>query len=262
MEDIHKVQRNFDPTSHPFEQGREYVRALNSTKLDRMFAKPFLASLNGHIDGVYTMAKHPSRLNSIISGSGDGEIRVWEISEQKTTWRVQGHRGMVTGVCAGKDDGRFLSCSTDKTVKIWTNDSTEALETYTANYALTGLSHHRTDAVFATSGGTVEVWDESRSEPIHDFAWGADSYQTVKFNQVEQNIFASAGTDRTIVLYDLRTSTPVSKVIMSLKTNAIAWNPIEAFTFTSGSEDHNAYTFDMRNLKIAKNVLKDHVSAM
>jgi WD repeat and SOF domain-containing protein 1 len=79
---------------------------------------------------------------------------------------------------------------------------------------------------------------------------------------VEQNIFASCGTDRTIVLYDLRTSTAISKLVMSLKTNAIAWNPIEAFTFTSASEDHNAYTFDMRNMKSAKNVLKDHVSAV
>lgn len=72
VEDIHKVQRNFDPEAHPFEQGREYTRALNAVKLDRMFAKPFVASLNGHIDGVYSMTKHPHKLNSMISGSGDG----------------------------------------------------------------------------------------------------------------------------------------------------------------------------------------------
>ncbi|KAG2234375.1 WD40-repeat-containing domain protein [Thamnidium elegans] len=260
-QDIHKVQRNLDPSAHPFEQGREYTRALNSVKLDRMFAKPFIGSLDGHIDGVYCLTKHPSKLNSMISGSGDGEIRVWDISERNTTWRVQGHRGMVTGVCPGKQDGKFLSCSTDKTVKIW-GDDTDPVETYLGKHAFTGLSHHRSDPIFATSGGTVEVWDESRSEPIHDFAWGADSYQTVKFNQVQTNIFASCGTDRTVVLYDLRTSKPLSKLVMSLKTNAIAWNPMEAYIFTTGSEDHNAYTFDMRNMKSAKNVLKDHVSAI
>ncbi|KAI9481281.1 MAG: WD40-repeat-containing domain protein [Benjaminiella poitrasii] len=261
VEDIHKLQRNLDPAAHPFERGREYVRALNSAKLDRMFAKPFVASLNGHIDGVYCLTKHPTQLNSVISGSGDGEIRIWEISEQRTTWRVQGHRGLVTGVCAGRDEGRFLSCSTDRTVKVWGSDS-EAIETYTGAHAFTGLSHHRSEPLFATSGGTVEVWDENRSEPIHDFAWGPDSYQTVKFNQVQQNIFASCGTDRTIVLYDLRTSTAITKLVMSLKTNAIAWNPIEAYTFTTGSEDHNAYTFDMRSMNAARNVMKDHVSAI
>lgn len=261
VEDIHKVQRNYDPTAHPFEQGIEYTRTLNAVKLERLFAKPFVGSLNGHVDGVYSLVKHPSQLNSMISGSGDGEIRIWNLSEQNTTWSVQGHRGMVSGVCAGKEQGQFLSCSTDKTVKIW-NQSSEPVETYLGKHAFTSLSHHRTDALFATTGSTVEVWDETRSEAIHDFAWGADSYQSVKFNQVQTNIFASCGTDRTIVLYDLRTSKPLTKIVMALQTNAIAWNPMEAYIFATANEDHNAYTFDMRNMKSATNVLKDHVSAV
>ncbi len=47
-----------------------------------------------------------------------------------------------------------------------------------------------------------------------------------------------------------------------MKSNAIAWNPMEAFNFTVANEDHNCYTFDMRNLDIALNVHKDHVSAV
>jgi WD repeat and SOF domain-containing protein 1 len=57
---------------NPFEQAREYTRALNAAKLERMFAKPFVGALSGHADGVYCMAKHPTRLDIIISGSGDG----------------------------------------------------------------------------------------------------------------------------------------------------------------------------------------------
>ncbi len=47
-----------------------------------------------------------------------------------------------------------------------------------------------------------------------------------------------------------------------MKSNAIAWNPMEAFNFTVANEDHNCYTFDMRKLDIALNVHKDHVSAV
>ncbi|KAI9497430.1 WD40-repeat-containing domain protein [Zychaea mexicana] len=261
-QDLHKVQRNLNPTIHPFEQGREYVRALNTVKLERMFAKPFVGALGGHIDGVYTMAKHPTRLTSMISGSGDGELRVWDLADQNTVWRANAHNGIVQGVCAGSDS-RFLSCSTDKTVKIWdTSASSEPINTYVGKYAFMSLSHHRKDPLFATAGNTVDVWDESRSEPIHEFEWGADSYQSVKFNQVETNILASTGTDRTIVLYDLRTSQPISKVVMAMRTNAIAWNPIEAYTFAAANEDHNTYLFDMRNMESAHNVFKDHVSAV
>jgi WD repeat and SOF domain-containing protein 1 len=50
--DIFKVQKNLDATLHPFEKQREYTRALNATKLDKLFAKPFVGQLNGHVDGI------------------------------------------------------------------------------------------------------------------------------------------------------------------------------------------------------------------
>lgn len=37
---------------------------------------------------------------------------------------------------------------------------------------------------------------------------------------------------------------------------------IQLLSFLQGSEDHNAYIFDMRKMTSARNVLKDHVSAM
>lgn len=68
------VPRNYNPTLHPFEVTREYTRALNATKLERVFAKPFLASLDGHRDGVNCMAKHTKSLSTLLSGSCDGEV--------------------------------------------------------------------------------------------------------------------------------------------------------------------------------------------
>lgn len=68
------VPRNYDPSLHPFEVCREYTRALNSTKLERVLAKPFLAALDGHRDGVNCMAKHATSLSTLLSGSCDGEV--------------------------------------------------------------------------------------------------------------------------------------------------------------------------------------------
>jgi len=70
--DLQKVHKNVDPTLHPFERPREYTRALNAVKLSRVFAKPFLAGLDGHQDGVYALARHPSSLTLIASASADG----------------------------------------------------------------------------------------------------------------------------------------------------------------------------------------------
>ncbi|KAF0045005.1 hypothetical protein F2P81_001534 [Scophthalmus maximus] len=204
--DIQRVPRNYDPTLHPFEVNREYTRALNATKLERVFAKPFLASLDGHKDGVNCMAKHAKSLSKLLSGSCDGE--------------------------AGDD----------KTIKQWKMESPgygeeeEPLNTILGKTVFTGLDHHQKDGVFATCGQQVDIWDEQRSSPIRSFTWGVDSFSAVRFNPVE--------------------------VIMTMRSNTVCWNPMEAYYFTCSNEDYNLYTYDMRFLDRPITVHMDHVSAV
>lgn len=49
----------------------------------------------------------------------------------------------------------------------------------------TGLDHHQKEAVFATCGQQVDIWDEQRTSPIRSFTWGVDSFNSVHFNPVE-----------------------------------------------------------------------------
>lgn len=57
---------------HSFSRAREFQRALQAAKLEKIFAQPFVASLTGHSDGISCLAKCPIRLNKIISGAHDG----------------------------------------------------------------------------------------------------------------------------------------------------------------------------------------------
>ena len=70
------VRKNPDPVLHPFQKAREYTRALNAVKVDRLLAKPFVAAFSDHKDGVYCMAKHPTSLSHLISGSADGGMQI------------------------------------------------------------------------------------------------------------------------------------------------------------------------------------------
>ena len=82
--DLLKVFRN--PTKsilHPFQKAREYQRALNAAKLEKMFAKPFLDSLNDHSDGVYVLAKNRHNLAHVLSGAADGEVILWNMPERR-----------------------------------------------------------------------------------------------------------------------------------------------------------------------------------
>ena len=55
--DILSHAHSTDPALHPFAQQREYTRALNAVKYEKLFAKPFLFALDGHRDAVYSLSR-------------------------------------------------------------------------------------------------------------------------------------------------------------------------------------------------------------
>jgi len=66
------ISRNLNPNMHPFARARERTRAVNAAKLDRIFAKPFVDALEGHVDAVEVLAKQPDSISTVASGSWDG----------------------------------------------------------------------------------------------------------------------------------------------------------------------------------------------
>ncbi|XDV40794.1 hypothetical protein PO909_009800 [Leuciscus waleckii] len=240
--DIQKVPRNYDPTLHPFEVPREYTRALNATKLERVFAKPFVASLDGHRDGISCIVKHSKSLSTVLSGACDGEVKVWNLPKRECMRTVQAHEGFVRGMCSRFCGTSFFTVGDDKTIKQWNMEAPgygvreEPINTILGKAVFTGIDHHHREGTFATCGQTVDIWDEQRSSPIRSFSWGVDSFSSVRYNPVE--------------------------VIMQLRSNTLCWNPMEAYYFTCANEDYNLYTYDIRHLDVPVTVHMDHVSAV
>jgi len=262
--DIHKINRNYSPVEHPFKAEREYQRALNAVKLERVFAKPFLGSLDGHRDGLTCVSKHPNSLSTLCSASADGEVRVWHLTERKCLASWQAHEGVVRGCSYVPGGSHILTCADDKTIKQWDaakwNDV--PVDTIVSKHMVSGLSHASKSQQFATCGEATHLWTRGRSVPTRTFQWGVDSVHHVKFSPVECHLLGAAASDRSIILYDTREVGPLRRVVMNLKTNAIAWNPMEAMVFTVASEDYNLYAFDMRKLDRPVNVQMDHTGAV
>ncbi|KAJ2894282.1 U3 small nucleolar RNA associated protein [Zalerion maritima] len=264
-----KQPRNLDPALHPFERAREYTRALNAVKLERMFAQPFVAQLGrGHVDGVYTMAKDPKSLENFASGSGDGVVKVWELAGRKEIWHATAHENIIKGMCWTRDE-KLLTCAADRSIKLFDPYNTESeaapISTWLGSNAFTSLSHHRSRDSFAVSSNVVSIYDleqHTASPEVLQWPNSVDTINGVSFNQIETSVLATCATDRSIILYDLRTSSPLGKTVLNFASNRIAWNPMEAFNFAVASEDHNVYIFDMRKIDRALNVLKDHVAAV
>jgi WD repeat and SOF domain-containing protein 1 len=264
-----KQPRNLDSALHPFERAREYQRALNAVKLERMHAAPFIGQLGrGHVDGVYSIAKDPNSLSHFASGSGDGVVKCWDLTTRDEIWHTTAHENIVKSVEWTRDQ-KMLTCAADRTVKLFdpyhTPSDSAPISSWLGAGAFTSLSHHRSRNAFAAASSVISIYDlERHTAAPETLRWptSTDTITNVSFNYVETSILASCGTDRSVVIYDLRTSTPVTKTVLNFASNRVAWSPMEAFNLATASEDHNIYLFDMRRFDRALNILKDHVAAV
>ncbi|KAH9903485.1 WD40 repeat-like protein [Cubamyces lactineus] len=275
------TSRNLDPLMHPFARARERTRALNAVKMERMFAKPFVASLEGHVDAVETMARKPETLDIVASGSWDGGLIVHDVSRRSRLLHIEdAHKGKVSGVCFGQQD-RLLSCGVDRNIKLW--DSHKGLEEagdedesgagpskrkplsiFPGKAAFNSIDHHRYDPLFATASNLVQVWDETKSAAISNLTLptSTETVTAVKFNLAEASVLASIGSDRSFTLYDIRTGKAERRIIMQMRSNALSWSPTFPTTVLLASEDHNLYTFDIRQLNTPSQIYKGHVAAV
>ncbi|PHH88265.1 hypothetical protein CDD83_7766 [Cordyceps sp. RAO-2017] len=199
--DAAKQPRNLDAALHPFERAREYQRALNAVKLERMHAAPFVGQLGrGHVDGVYSLARDPASVQRFASGSGDGVVKVWDLADRADeVWQATAHDGIVKGLEWTRDRKLLTCAAADRSVKLFdpyrgrggggdddmdadddgddddkkrkkkkkkrgdSNSSTAPISSWLGASGFTSLSHHGSRNAFAaSSAGTVCVYDLER----------------------------------------------------------------------------------------------------
>lgn len=227
-----------------------------------------------HVDGVYTLARSRSNLSLFASAAADGEVRLWDMHNHSPRFHLTPTPpAFIRGITFSHDSARLLFCSDAKLVhsaKVSTDyvakpNLVKELKTYQCNAGPpASISARYDEAQFATASSCVQIWDETRSSPISTLAMSADSIHCVRFNPVETSIVASAGSDRSIVFYDVRANLPIRSLVLKNRTNDISWNPIEAMNLVTANDDHNCYSYDMRKLSKygASNVHTDHTAAV
>jgi WD repeat and SOF domain-containing protein 1 len=174
----------------------------------------------------------------------------------------------VRDAVVSPDGRKVLSCGDDKAARLWALSArhctlkTEPEATYNTAAIPNAIDHHWSKNMFVTAGDTVDVWDYNRSAPLSSFEWGCERVITSRFNPAEPALIGSTAVDRSVGLYDLRGNSAIRKVILKMRSNAMAWNPMQPLNFTVANEDCNLYTFDMRNLTQAIGRHWDHGMAV
>ncbi|MFM6669103.1 MAG: WD40 repeat domain-containing protein [Dolichospermum sp.] len=75
-------------------------------------------TIEGHSDSVDAIALTPDG-KTVIAGSGDGTIKVWDLETGEIEFTLEGHSSWVTEIAITPDGKTVISGSWDNTIKIW-----------------------------------------------------------------------------------------------------------------------------------------------
>ncbi|KAI0672823.1 WD40 repeat-like protein [Trametes maxima] len=166
--------------------------------------------LEGHDHAVRALA---ARGRTLVSGSYDCTVRIWDIITGDCKWVLVGHTQKVYSVVL--DINRNLACSgsMDGTVRVWnlnTGTSQHVLAGHTSLVGLLGLSPSY--LVSAAADSTLRVWDPDTGELRHALA--AHSGAITCFQHDEFKVLS--GSDGTLKMWDIRDGTQVRDLLTGI----------------------------------------------
>jgi WD repeat-containing protein 61 len=97
----------------------------------RLFETEFFNELNSfyaHRDGVNALCFSPTNPNQLFSGGKDGYLRIWNVQNSEKINALPAHNFAVYGIVFSADGSHFISCSRDKSIKLWETDKLQVVQ--------------------------------------------------------------------------------------------------------------------------------------
>ncbi|GBE89593.1 WD40 repeat-like protein [Sparassis latifolia] len=175
-------------------------------------------------DGLYDVAWSEVHENQLVTASGDGSIKLWDVMLNDLPIRAwQEHSREVFSVdWSNIQKDTFISSSWDGTVKLWTPDRPRSVTTLQAHRSCVYqalFSPHQPDTIATCStDGTLKIFDlrapayaptgSTFTDPLSFAALtvpaSGTELLTLDWNKYRPFVLACAGVDRTIKVWDCR----------------------------------------------------------
>ncbi|KAL4259449.1 Trp-Asp repeat-containing protein [Pleurotus pulmonarius] len=135
----------------------------------------------------------------LVSGSGDGAVRMWDMRTGQSHRTLVGHTGPVT--CLQFDELHIASGSLDKTLKIWDLRTGGIFETLKYDHAVTALQFDSRKVVAATGENGVKIYN--RTSMQHSMLSTNGHTRPVERLRYMDRYLVSGGKDSTIKVWSL-----------------------------------------------------------
>ncbi|OAD69198.1 hypothetical protein PHYBLDRAFT_1237, partial [Phycomyces blakesleeanus NRRL 1555(-)] len=198
----------------------------------------------------------------LAGGFSESYIKIWSLKGEKLRSlrntlnpahvndyykRLVGHSGPVYGLSFSHDNKYLISCSEDKTARLWSTQTFTNLVCYKGhNYPIWDVDFGPFGFYFATASHdrTARLWSCDQIHPLRIFAGHLSDVDTVKFHP-NSKYLVTGSSDRTARLWDVQRGTCVRVFTGhtgAIKTVAVSPN---GRLMASAGEDKSIMLWDL-----------------
>lgn len=189
----------------------------------------------------------------LATGSGSGEITLWNIDKKTAVQTIAGQSGRIISLATDSAGTHLASGSSNGVLKVWplANNGTALNQSGAITLAEVGakieaLAFHPTQSDVVISGdhdGIIQVWDINSKAPTRVLDGGVDRIQGLAISSDGQFI-ASGSRDNQIQIWDLETGEQVHSIKgHDFVVGDVAFSPDGQF-LASGSYDESIKLWD------------------
>ncbi|KAG1825511.1 WD40-repeat-containing domain protein [Suillus subaureus] len=135
----------------------------------------------------------------LVSGSGDGAVRMWDMRTGQAHRTLMGHTGPVT--CLQFDEMHIASGSLDKSIRIWDVRTGGTFETLKYDHAVTALQFDTRKVIAATGENGVKIYN--RTSMQHSSLFTNGHTQPVERLRYMDRYLVSGGRDAAVKIWTL-----------------------------------------------------------
>ncbi|KAL8150579.1 hypothetical protein V2J09_020387 [Rumex salicifolius] len=199
------------------------------TREERVYGVP-RRRLTGHSHFVQDVALS-SDGQFALSGSWDGELRLWDLATGTTARRFVGHTKDVLSVAFSLDNRQIVSASRDKSIRLWNTlgeckYTIQEADAHTDWVSCIRFSPNalQPTIVSASWDKTVKVWNLTNCKLRATLA-GHNGYVNTVAVSPDGSLCASGGKDGVILLWDLAEGKKLYSLEASNIIHALCFSP-------------------------------------
>lgn len=261
-DELEKLKTKLNSKSSPIET--KIVYSTNRLPQNWQCVK----TLKGHFGAVNAVAIHPDG-NTLISGSDDRQVKLWNLKTGKCLYTFSGQAEAVLSVAISPDGKEIISGSVDRKISSWKLDTKQYNRTlyylnspYSHNGFVTALAYSQDDRIIASGSTdkTIRIWGRYTRQYKRILNGHTDTVLAVVISP-DSKILVSGSADKTIRIWNLQTG----KQLFILTQHLAAVNTLaitsDSQTLISGSSDTTIKIWNLQTGEL-QSTLTQHSTAV